>query len=122
MRGWRSVHFELLDEAQLEVSKSLVTFKTFPVKGWGEAVEGKMLDLDEARAAKAAAIEYKAAIEKETGKKWSDVMKGPRGYFIGYCRAGELAVEAVVEAGRHYKLNVDLSAGYMLGRNWAECH
>jgi len=112
------------DEAQLEVKRSLVKFKTFPVSEWQTKNEetGKMEDSKEAKDAKAAAAAFKAAEEEATGKRWSDVMKGPKGYFVGYCRAGELATEAVVEAGRYYKLNVELSAGYMLGRNWAECH
>ena len=112
------------DEAQLEVKRSLVKFKTFPVSVWQTKNEetGKMEDSKEAKDAKAAASAFKAAEEEATGKRWSDVMKGPKGYFVGYCRAGELATEAVVEAGRYYKLNVELSAGYMLGRNWAECH
>lgn len=97
------------DEAQCEVKMSLVAFKTFKFG-------------DDPDAAKAAAAAYKAQQEAETGKRWSDVMKGPKGYFVGYCRAGEMATEAVREAGVYYKLNVELSAGYCLGRNWAETH
>lgn len=88
-----------MDEAQLEVDKSLVRFKMFETK-------------EEAQ-------EFKDS-QKEI---WSDIAKSPKGgYYVAYTRAGELASEAVVEAGRYYKLNVDLSAGYVIGRNWAECH
>lgn len=43
-------------------------------------------------------------------------------YFTSYSLAGELAAEAVKEAGEYYKLNVELTAGYMFGANWRDCH
>jgi hypothetical protein len=58
----------------------------------------------------------------QTDKAWSDVGHTEKGYYVGYCRAGELAVESVAEAGQYYKLNVELTAGYMLGNSWATCH
>lgn len=58
----------------------------------------------------------------QTDKVWSDIGHSAKGYYVGYCRAGELATEAVREAGQYYKLNVELTAGYMLGTNWATCH
>lgn len=85
------------DEAQLEVSKSLVKWKMF--KSEDEAKEFK-----------------------KSNPSWSDIGHSPKGYYVGWCRAGELAVEAVTEAGKYYKLNVELTAGYMLGVNWATCH
>ena len=90
------------DESQLEVHKSLVSWKVSDDKD-------KIATL-------------KKELEESTGKKWSDIGHTGNKYYIGYCRAGELAVESVYEAGRYYNLNVDLTAGYMLGRNWAECH
>lgn len=87
------------DEAQMEVSKSLVKFKTFSSEE--EAVKWK-------------------AEQKEV---WSDIKPNPKGgYFVAYSIPGELAVRAVREAGRYYNLNVDLTAGYMVGLNWAMCH
>ncbi len=58
----------------------------------------------------------------QTDKVWSDIGHSAKGYYVGYCRAGELATEAVREAGQYYKLNVELTAGYMLGTDWASCH
>ena len=88
-----------LDEAQLEVSKSMVKFKTFPT------------------------TEEAQSFKDEQSEVWSDIKPNPKGgFFVAYCRAGELASEAVREAGEYYKLNVPLTAGYILGRNWAECH
>lgn len=87
------------DEAQLEVSKGMVTWKLFKTEQ--------------------AAKEFKAS---QTDKVWSDVGHSEKGYYVGYCRAGELAVQSVTEAGEYYKLNVELTAGYMLGVNWATCH
>jgi hypothetical protein len=90
------------DESQCEVSKKLVKFKTF--------------------ADKDSAVAFKEEIEASTGKRWSDVGHYGDKYYVGYCRAGELAIQAVYEAGRYYKLNVDLTAGYMLGNSWKTCH
>lgn len=90
------------DEAQLEVHKSLVKWR---------------VSKDKEEIAK-----IKTEVETETGLKWSDIGHVGEKYYIGYCKAGELAVESVLEASRYYNLNVDLTAGYMLGRNWAECH
>ena len=58
----------------------------------------------------------------QTDKVWSDIGHSAKGYYVGYCRAGELATEAVREAGQYYKLNVELTAGYMLGTDWATTH
>lgn len=82
----------------MEVSKQLVKFKIFDTK-------------------------EEAAAFSEEGKIWSDVAPAKNGkYFRGYCRAGELAVESVREAGEYYKLNVPLTAGYVIGLNWKMCH
>ena len=100
---WRNKDFcqQLIayhDEAQLEVRKKLITWKKFDSEA-------------ECKAFKA-----------EDGKVWSDPFHNDKGWFRGYCRAGELATIAVREAGKYYKLNVELSAGYMLGTNWGTCH
>lgn len=91
-----------MDESQLEVSSSLVKFKLFETE-------------DEAK-------EWKSKTEASTGKRLSDVGHSKKGYYVGYCRAGELAVEAVDLAGKYYNLNVSLTAGYMLGSDWGSCH
>lgn len=100
---WRSKKFcqQLIayhDEAQLEVRKSMVTWKKF------------------------ASEEECKAWKSDDGRVWSDPFHNDKGWFRGYCRAGELATIAVREAGEYYKLNVPLSAGYMLGTSWASCH
>jgi hypothetical protein len=99
---WKNMDFcqQLIayhDEAQLEVKRSMVKWKKFESE---EACKSF----------------------KEEGKVWSDPVHNERGWFRGYCRAGELATIAVREAGKFYKLNVELSAGYMLGTDWASCH
>lgn len=87
------------DEAQLEVSKGLVKFKMFQTK-------------EEAQAFKEA--------QKEV---WSDIKDSPKGgFYVAYSRPGELASQAVRESGEYYKLNVELTAGYVIGKNWAMCH
>jgi Zn-dependent oligopeptidase len=100
-----------MDEAQLEVTRASVQWKVFRFEG--------DLDGESAKAAEKAAKAFKAA---QTDKVWSDVGHTDTMYYVGYCRAGELAAQAVTEAGKYYKLNVELTAGYMLGKNWATCH
>lgn len=85
------------DEAQLEVTKDLVKWKMFDT-------------------------EEDAKAFKKDHPTWSDVGHSAKGYYVGYCHAGELATQAVTEAGKYYKLNVELTAGYMLGTTWANCH
>lgn len=86
------------DEAQLETKKRLVKWKKFD--------------------SKEACKEWKP----DDGKVWSDPYHNEKGWFRAYVRSGELATIAVRQAGEYYNLNVELSAGYMMGRNWAECH
>lgn len=91
------------DEAQGEVSKSLVKFKMFGTKEEAQEFKDEML-----------------RIQRQI---WSDIKQAPKGgVFVAYSRPGELAAIAVKKAGEYYNLNVELTAGYMLGRNWAECH
>lgn len=91
------------DEAQLEVTKDLVKFKVFKSKEDCES--------------------FKENEEKATGVAWGDVMEGKNNtYFTSYSLAGQLASEAVKETGEYYGLNVELTAGYMFGYNWKDCH
>lgn len=99
---WRNAEYcqQLIayhDEAQLEISRTLVKWKKFDSEA-----------------------ECKAF--KDESKVWSDPVHNDRGWYRGYVLAGELATKAVREAGKYYKLNVELSAGYMLGTDWASCH
>ena len=112
------------DEAQAEVSRSLVKFKMFSLADLGyveyDDKKEKKKELDRC---KEIVQQWKTQEETTTGKIWSDISKSPKGgFFVAYTRCGELAIEAVVEAGKHYKLNVDLSAGYIIGTNWGNCH
>lgn len=59
---------------------------------------------------------------KEKGKTWSDVIHNDKGWFKAYNRSGELATRAVKESGEYYNLNVELTAGYIIGTTWANCH
>lgn len=104
MEDWKNKQFcqQLIayhDEAQTEVSKSLVKFKMFKTK------------------------EEAQAFKDEQTITWSDIKDSPKGgVYVAYSRPGELATEAVYEAGRYYKLNVDLTAGYIVEKSWAGCH
>ncbi len=91
------------DEAQLEVSRKDVKFKMF--------------------ADEQACKDWKAETEEQTGVIWSDVSKSPKGgWFVACTKAGILAVEAVTEAGKHFNLEVELTAGYIIGTNWGNTH
>jgi hypothetical protein len=39
-----------------------------------------------------------------------------------YSEVGDLMTQSIVEAGKHFNLNIELTAGYILGKNWADCH
>lgn len=106
------------DEAQLEASRQLFKFESFETKEEAQAFKDKDF--------------------AETGRVWSDISvkeesKGG-GFYIAYCKAGQLAVESVSEAGAFYRTEpmpwemnirhdtIDLTAGYIVNRNWAGCH
>ncbi len=91
--------FERLDEAQLEESKKNFTFKVFDTKEEAE--------------------EYSS----NDSKMWSEPIIGKGGkYVIGWSRASELISEAVDMTTECFKLNVPLSADYIIGRSWKDCH
>lgn len=104
------------DEAQYEVRRSDVEFKTFKIQYEGD---DKELRKQAEKEAEAAAKAFKSA---QIDKVWSDVMHTDKMYYVAYNRAGELATKAVRLAGEYYKLNVELTAGYMVGTNWSTCH
>ena len=86
------------DEAQLEESKENFRFKQFESKE--EALEWT----------------------KEQNKEWSEPFQLKEKWYVGYSRASELISKAVEETTNHFKLNVPLHAGYIIGVNWADCH
>lgn len=112
------------DEAQLEVSRKLVEFKWFSKEslGWvkvDDEKEQKKIDAE----CLAKVNEWKHNKEQETGQIWANVHESPKGgWYTAYSRAGELASLAVIKAGEHYNLNVQLTAGYDVGNSWASCH
>lgn len=112
------------DEAQVEVTKDLVEFKWFSKADleWVKFEDAKLQKAEDDRC-EALVKKWKADIEAKTGKLWSNVHESPKGgWFLGYSLPGELAARAVAGAGEYYKLNIGLTAGYDIGRNWAQCH
>lgn len=96
-------HFKLLDEAQLEVSKKSVQFRRFETKDEAQSFKNERFD--------------------RFGEVWSDIKDSPKGgVYVAYCKAGELAVQAVTQSGRDYGMVIDLTAGYMVEKSWAGCH
>lgn len=86
-----------MDEGQFEITPDLVKWKSF-------------------------ATETDAKTFLEQNKSWYGVKEAKGRFFCGYSIVGELAVQAVEEAGKTYKLNVDLGAEYALGKTWRDCH
>lgn len=112
------------DEAQLEVSKHLVNFQIFTWQTLGRQVfEDKKEQAVEDARCKAIVDQWRKQEQQNTGQIWSEVQKMPKGgYFIAYCKAGELVVKSVREAGEYYELNVPLASDYCLGKNWSSTH
>lgn len=103
-----------MDEAQLELSRNLVSdFKTF------KFVEGNE---ESEKEAKKLAEEFKRQRQEETGRMYSELGHMANYYYVGYARAGELASICAKKAGEFYGLNVEMGADYALGANWAACH
>lgn len=89
--------FELLDEAQFDVCRSLIDVYEFDTEDECKnfSIEGKLLS-----------DPYKL------GDKW----------VRHYSRVGELASQSASKAAKYYNLNVDLAADYIVGDNWKVCH
>lgn len=85
------------DESQLEVSKRLVKWKLFPT-------------------------EEEAKAFRKVHTDWSEVGHSAKGWYVGYCPVGVMIQEAVKEVSKHFKLNVSLSADYVLGDTWKTTH
>lgn len=100
---WRNKEFVQLmitmhDEVALEESKSRFTFKRFNNE------------------------EEALTFSKEDDKIWSEPIKRGGYVYLAYSRAGELISKAVSMTNKHYKLNIDLTMGYVIGRNWSDTH
>jgi DNA polymerase I-like protein with 3'-5' exonuclease and polymerase domains len=89
------IHYH--DEAQAEVKMSDIEFKKFDTQ-------------------------EEADLFTDETKIWSGVIKSDKGFFRAYCRAGELGVKSIREAGVQLGLNVQLDAEYMVGRSWRDTH
>lgn len=102
-KSWATQMIAYHDEAQIEVTKDLVKFKRFPTK-------------EECNA-------FRDSQRQETGMIWSEAQEAPKGgFFVAYSLPGQLVVEAVAETTEYYKMKVPLSADYVVGKNWKDCH
>ena len=91
------------DEAQIEATKDLVKFKRFATKE--ECKEFRKMQRD------------------VNGMIWSEEHEAPKGgWFVAYSKPGELVVKAVEQTTEYYKLKVPLSADYIVGTSWSDCH
>lgn len=93
---WRMLR--TVDEAQLEVSRSEFKYKKFNSEE--DAIEWTQVQ----------------------DKAWSEPFEVNGQVAVGYTRAAELISMAVDRTTKHFNLNVPLHAGYIIGRNWKECH
>ena len=124
------------DEAQLEASASLFKFKAFGYASIGvDKATATPEEIEQAdKLLKAQAQIFKDEQFATTGKVWSDISHNDRGFYVAYCAAGEMAVQSVTEAGKFYQTTpeswemgidhstVELTAGYIVNKNWAGCH
>jgi len=85
------------DEAQVEVTKDLVKFKMFATEEEGKSFRAE-------------------------NPSWGELAHTDKGWYSAYSLPGVLATQAVKEAGEHYALNVELTAGYIVHKNWFGCH
>jgi hypothetical protein len=86
------------DEVALEESKTRFKFKKFDTQE--EALE----------------------FSEKDSKVWSEPIEKKGKFYLGYSRAGELISKAVEMTNKHFKLRVELTMGYVIGRNWSETH
>ena len=101
------------DEGQLEITKDLVIHQFFPVTEWEYNKKGKPFS----------SIALNAIREfRSTNPNWSSAHQTSEGYELSYSIVGDLALQAVGQAGVYYKLNVPLTAEYAVGANWRDCH
>jgi len=91
-----------MDETQVQITRDMADVKFF--KSEEEASS------------------FKQEKEEETDKLYSDVGHGAGWYWCGYSEVGELLSKSIKEAGKFYKLSVELTGGYQIGRSWRECH
>jgi hypothetical protein len=91
------------DEAQAEVSKSLVKWKKFATE-------------DDARAFQKE--------QKSLGVYWSEPVhsEGKEGVFIAYSDATQIVWESVNKVSKDLKLNVPLAIEFIYGKTWRDCH
>lgn len=95
--GVSNEHIKQLDEAQFEVSKSLITWKRFSTKELA-----------------------KEFLEKN--KCWVGIVESKGAFFVASSKVNDIAIKAVELTNKYYKLNVPLAIDPQYGRNWAECH
>jgi predicted phage tail protein len=87
------------DEAQIEESLENFKFKVFDTE------------------------EEAISFRNEENRFWSEIITGKNNKFVlAWSPSAELIKEAVDLTNKKFKLNVALSAGYMVGHNWEQTH
>jgi hypothetical protein len=91
------------DEAQAEVSRSLVKWKKFATED-----EAKVFQKE----------------QKALGVYWSEPVhsEGKEGVFLAYSDATQIVWESVNKVSKDLKLNVPLAIEFVYGTDWAGCH
>lgn len=85
------------DEAQSEITKSLVKWKKFATKEDAKAFQAE-------------------------NTLWAGPIENEKGFFMGTSVADEILQEAIEQTNKYYKLKVPLAVEPQYGRNWKECH
>ena len=115
---WRSISYaqQLIhyhDEGEYELTLDLVRTQKFPVTEWEYDKKGNPFSSTVLQQIKDFCAE---------NPNWSTTHQIEDGYELSYSIVGDLALQAVTQAGQYYKLNVPLTAEYMIGKNWSDVH
>lgn len=90
-----------MDEAQAELSKSLVTWKKFNS-------EGEAKDF--------------ISEQKALGVYYSQPAVKADKYYVGYSEVTQIIWDCVNKVSKDLKLNVPLAIEFVFGLDWADCH
>ena len=90
-----------MDEAQAELSKTLVRWKKFESEAEAKAFISE---------------------QKQQGVYFSQPSEKAGKFYVGYSEVTQIIWECVNKVSKDLKLNVPLAIEFVFGINWADCH
>lgn len=105
-------------------------------RGWLRGLDGRVLPVrSEHKALNVLLQSAGAVVMKQSLVIFADKLEGLDAHFMANIHdewqiatnedpetIGQLGVEAIREAGQHFKLNIPLDGEYQIGTHWADCH